>query len=67
MRRQLLIVIKRFKFEELETCVLPLFPETSWARVKSKLVKQHENFSVGNAAKLIEGEIDVSKINTISG
>ncbi|EZA59881.1 uncharacterized protein LOC105274919 isoform X2 [Ooceraea biroi] len=33
---------------------MPIFPEISWKRVRSKLVKNHQNFNVANAARVIE-------------
>ena len=60
MRRRLSNIIRHFKFEELETAVLPLFPEITWHRTKTKLVKHRESFSVSNVSKLIENALDVS-------
>lgn len=59
IKRQLASVIKRFKFEELEGAVMPVFPEISWNRVRSKLVKNHKNFTVANVVLVIEEALDV--------
>lgn len=58
VKRQLSKVIRRFKFEELESAVVPVFPEVSWARVRSKLVKNHKSFTVANALRVIEDVLD---------
>ncbi|XP_043503666.1 uncharacterized protein LOC122525098 isoform X3 [Polistes fuscatus] len=47
-------VIRKFKFNELEDAVLPVFPETTWNRLKSRLVKQHEQFITANVAFALE-------------
>ncbi|XP_029669115.1 uncharacterized protein LOC115238987 isoform X2 [Formica exsecta] len=54
IKHQLINVIKRFKFEELESSVIPIFPEISWSHVKSKLIKNHKRFTVKNAVCVIE-------------
>jgi len=59
VKRHLANVIKRFKFEELESAVMPIFPEISWARVRSKLVKNHKNFTIANVVRVIEDVLDV--------
>ncbi|XP_067216527.1 uncharacterized protein [Linepithema humile] len=51
-------VIKRFKFEELEDAVMPIFPEISWSRIKSKLIKNHKTFNVHNVSLIIKETID---------
>ncbi|XP_015187417.1 PREDICTED: uncharacterized protein LOC107072181 isoform X3 [Polistes dominula] len=47
-------VIRRFKFQELEDAVLPVFPETTWKRLRSQLVKQHEQFITANVVCVLE-------------
>lgn len=59
-KRQITRVIKHFKFEELETSVVPLFPETSWKKIKLDLIENQQRLSVLNVAKIIEKVIDVS-------
>lgn len=59
VQRQLSRVIKRFKFGELESAVMPVFPEISWSRLRSKLIKNHKKFSVTNALRVIEEVINV--------
>ncbi|XP_072766759.1 uncharacterized protein [Anoplolepis gracilipes] len=54
IKHQLINVIKRFKFEELESSVIPIFPEISWSHVKFKLIKNHKTFTVNNAVRIIE-------------
>ncbi|CAL1679732.1 unnamed protein product [Lasius platythorax] len=54
IKHQLISVIKRFKFDELESSVIPIFPEISWSDVRSKLIKNHKRFTVNNAARVIE-------------
>ncbi|KAK2586012.1 hypothetical protein KPH14_010580 [Odynerus spinipes] len=56
------IVIRRFKFEELENAVLPVFPETSWDRIKIRLIKLHENFTTLNVVAIIEEVINDSEL-----
>ncbi|XP_014472259.1 PREDICTED: uncharacterized protein LOC106743185 [Dinoponera quadriceps] len=51
--RRINAMIRRFKFEELERDVMPIFPEIAWSRVKSKLVKNHKNFTITNAVRII--------------
>ncbi|XP_031842728.1 uncharacterized protein LOC116431438 isoform X2 [Nomia melanderi] len=46
-------IIKRFKFEELESAVMSLFPEISWSNIRSELVKHHNSFTSANVAQLI--------------
>ncbi|XP_012529037.1 uncharacterized protein LOC105832531 [Monomorium pharaonis] len=58
VKRRLATLIKRFKFEELESAVMPIFPEISWTRVRSKLVKNHKNFTVVNALRVIEDVLE---------
>lgn len=65
IRRQICKVIRRFKFEELERDVIPIFPEISWSRIKSKLVKNHKNFTVTNAVRVIEESINVRTLVNI--
>lgn len=60
IKHQLINVIKRFKFEELESSVIPIFPEISWSHVKSKLIKNHKRFTVKNAVCVIEEILNVS-------
>ncbi|XP_011501793.1 PREDICTED: uncharacterized protein LOC105365350 [Ceratosolen solmsi marchali] len=57
-------VIKRFKFEELESAVLPVFPEFKWDKIKSKLVENHESFTTGHAIQIID--IFISKANLVN-
>ncbi|KAG7200494.1 hypothetical protein KM043_001060 [Ampulex compressa] len=61
-RRQINNVIKRFRFDELESAVIPSFPEISWGYIKSKLVKQHESFTTSNVARIIDDAIDDAKL-----
>lgn len=58
--RQLTAIIKKFKFQELESTVIPLFPETSWNAIKSRLSHHHEAFTASNVKKIIEQAIIVS-------
>ncbi|XP_029155592.1 uncharacterized protein LOC114928494 [Nylanderia fulva] len=53
---KVITVIKRFKFDEIECSVMPIFPEISWSDVKSKLIKKHKTFTAYNVA-LIIGQI----------
>lgn len=59
IKHQLISVIKRFKFDELESSVIPIFPEISWSDVRSKLIKNHKRFTVNNAARVIEEILNV--------
>ena len=38
---------------------MPIFPEVSWSRVKSRLIRNHKNFTVNNAIHIIEDILDV--------
>lgn len=58
VQRQINNVIKRFKFEELENAVMPIFSELSWNRLRSKLIKRHKNFTTTNAVRIIEEAIE---------
>ena len=55
-------IIKRFKFEELESAVIPHFPETSWTKIRSELVKQHNRFTTANAIPLIKIAVTAAKV-----
>lgn len=61
--RELCNIIKKFKFEELESAVIPHFPETSWAKIRSELVKQHCHFTTANAIPLIKIAITAAKVS----
>ncbi|XP_034193623.2 uncharacterized protein LOC117610397 [Osmia lignaria lignaria] len=54
IEQQVTNVIKRFKFEEMESSVMPIFPEISWTNVKSQLVKCHKTFTSINVAQIIK-------------
>ena len=56
-------IIRRFKFEELESAVIPHFPETSWTEIRSELVKQHIRFSTANAVLLIKIAVTAAKVS----
>ncbi|XP_011150712.1 uncharacterized protein LOC105189964 [Harpegnathos saltator] len=62
IQRQINNVIRRFKFEELERDVMPIFPEITWSRVKSKLVKNHKNFTCINVVRVIEEAINIANL-----
>ncbi|KAI4487575.1 hypothetical protein M0804_005724 [Polistes exclamans] len=55
-------VIRKFKFNELEDAVLPVFPETTWNRLKSRLVKQHEQFITANVVFALEKIINDNNV-----
>ncbi|XP_018402618.1 PREDICTED: uncharacterized protein LOC108779658 [Cyphomyrmex costatus] len=61
--KQLIKVINRFKFEELESAVIPVFPETSWTSVRSKLIKNHKHFTVPNVTHVIRDVLDNVNLN----
>ncbi|OAD52040.1 hypothetical protein WN48_03332, partial [Eufriesea mexicana] len=61
VQQKIINIIKRFKFEDLELSVMPIFPETSWANIRSNLVKYNEKFSSSNVAQLIKIAITVSQ------
>lgn len=63
IKHQLITVIKRFKFDEIECSVMPIFPEISWSDVKSKLIKKHKKFTVYNVAFLIGQILDDINLN----
>lgn len=52
-------ILHKFKFEELENAVLPVFPETTWNNVRSKLIKYHDNFTTTNVVAILETIINV--------
>ncbi|XP_012283491.1 uncharacterized protein LOC105701371 isoform X2 [Orussus abietinus] len=62
VRQQLNLVMKRFKFEELESAVVPSFPEISWNQIRAKLIKLHDKFTVSDAVRVIEQTIEEAKI-----
>ncbi|KAL0123869.1 hypothetical protein PUN28_006008 [Cardiocondyla obscurior] len=62
VKRLIINVIKRFKFEELEDAVIPIFPEISWTQVVSKLIKSHKTFTVTNVSYVIDNVINKAKI-----
>lgn len=52
--------IQKFKFEELESTVLPEFPEITWNQIRAYLIKNHESFTTVNVLKIINRLINVS-------
>ncbi|XP_017765027.1 PREDICTED: uncharacterized protein LOC108554324, partial [Eufriesea mexicana] len=62
VQQKIINIIKRFKFEDLELSVMPIFPETSWANIRSNLVKYNEKFSSSNVAQLIKIAITEEKL-----
>ncbi|CAK9794693.1 hypothetical protein ANTPLA_LOCUS78 [Anthophora plagiata] len=54
IQHEIVKLIKRFKFEELETSIMPIFPEVSWNNIRSELVKTHNKFTTANVAQLIK-------------
>ncbi|XP_046414656.1 uncharacterized protein LOC124176879 isoform X1 [Neodiprion fabricii] len=62
VRRQLQRLIARFKFEELELAVLPIFPELTWNNLRSLLMKHHQNFTTRASISIIEQIITTAKI-----
>ncbi|XP_078053643.1 uncharacterized protein LOC144479042 [Augochlora pura] len=54
MEGEIVRIIKKFKFEELELAVMPIFPEVTWDNIKSELVKCHNRFTSVNVAQLIK-------------
>lgn len=46
-------VIARFKFDELEVAVLPSFPELTRKKLRSSLIKLHQNFTVSASVRVI--------------
>ncbi|CAK9807472.1 hypothetical protein ANTQUA_LOCUS5213 [Anthophora quadrimaculata] len=54
IQHEIVKLIKRFKFEELETSIMPIFPEVSWNNIRSELVKTHSKFTSANVAQLIK-------------
>ncbi|XP_076758650.1 uncharacterized protein LOC143427988 [Xylocopa sonorina] len=62
VQQEIIRVIKKFRFEELESSVMPIFPEISWNDVRCKLVKQHKNFTSVNAALLLKVFINESNL-----
>lgn len=62
-KRQIIYVIKHFKFEELENSVVPLFPETSWKKIRSDLIENQQRLTVLNVSKLISKLIDDCRLS----
>ena len=60
--KQTLKIIKRFKFEELELGVFPIFPELLWDEIKLQLIKNHKSLTTNNILPIIEEEIIVISI-----
>lgn len=65
-KQSVINIIKKFRFEELEAAVLPVFPEFSWKNIKSQLVENHESLTTVRAVKIIEEEINVSAFFVLS-
>ncbi|XP_012146848.2 uncharacterized protein LOC105663328 [Megachile rotundata] len=63
MEQEIVNVIKRFKFEELESSIMPVFPEISWASIKSELVKCHKTFTSANVAQYVKNIIGGMKLS----
>ncbi|XP_051171374.1 uncharacterized protein LOC127288134 [Leptopilina boulardi] len=57
-KRQIINIIKHFKFEELENTVVPVFPETSWKKIRTDLIESQQRLSVLNVTKIISRLID---------
>ncbi|XP_046734534.1 uncharacterized protein LOC124404451 [Diprion similis] len=62
VRLQLQRVIARFKFEELELAVLPIFPELTWNNLRSLLMEHHQNFTTRASISIIEQIITAARI-----
>ncbi|XP_068978196.1 uncharacterized protein [Bombus flavifrons] len=60
--QEIVNVIKRFKFEELELSVAPVFPEISWNNIRSELIKHHKNFTSYNVAEVIKMVVIEKKV-----
>ncbi|XP_043524381.1 uncharacterized protein LOC122536242 isoform X2 [Frieseomelitta varia] len=54
VQQEIINIIKRFKFEELELSIMPIFPEISWDNVRSELIKHHKNFTSANVGQVIK-------------
>ncbi|KOX79813.1 hypothetical protein WN51_11424, partial [Melipona quadrifasciata] len=54
IQQEIVNIIKRFKFEELELSIMPIFPEVSWDNVRSELIKHHKNFTSANVGQVIK-------------
>ncbi|XP_043672256.1 uncharacterized protein LOC122631083 [Vespula pensylvanica] len=61
-KQRIVNILRKFKFEELEDAVLPVFPETTWNHVRSQLIKQHESFTTVKVAAVLEKIIIDSNI-----
>lgn len=62
MKKVIKNIIRRFKFEELQDAVIPVFPETSWHYIKCQLIMHHQNFTTSNVATIIEEVINDSNL-----
>ncbi|XP_017886455.1 uncharacterized protein LOC108628796 [Ceratina calcarata] len=62
VQQQIANIIKRFKFDELETSVMTTFPEISWTDLKSALVKHRRAFISTNVALVFRQLISEAKI-----
>lgn len=58
--QQIVVMIKRFKFEEMESTVMPVFPEVSWSNIKTEFIRSHKKFTPTNTALFIKIAITVS-------
>ncbi|KAI4497406.1 hypothetical protein M0802_007417 [Mischocyttarus mexicanus] len=55
-------VLRKFKFEEFEDAVLPVFPEITWSHLRSELIKQHEQFVTSNVVSILEKIMNDNKL-----
>ncbi|XP_076241040.1 uncharacterized protein LOC143183401 [Calliopsis andreniformis] len=62
IRQKVINIIKKFKFEELESSVLPVFPELSWIHIKSQLIKYDKSFTTTNALEFIKIAVNETNI-----
>ncbi|XP_058808112.1 uncharacterized protein LOC131673819 [Phymastichus coffea] len=64
IKQQFYMIIKKFRFEELEEYVLPVLSELSWDIIKSKLVKNHESLTTAHAVPIIQDEINKANLSS---
>lgn len=62
MKKNIVKIIKKFKFSELEFSVMPVFPEVSLDDIKSQLAKRHDTLTTTNVAQCIMIAINANNI-----
>lgn len=62
MQKEIASVIRKFKFEEMESLITLAFPELSWSNIKARLVKQRKTCTPSNVAQIVTAIVTEAKL-----